>query len=1371
MADQPVRLIAYRIASARQALHEAPSDAECLPALAAMVDLACELRADDLSGTGIARARRLLDEAACYLRAALVTLPAGGGEHCVALYLLARACLRRDDAAGLLPDADDAITCLRRLLTALPAEDPDRTEVAALLADVLLARGVRADGRVADVDEAGQLMASVLAALPPEHPGRRHVTAALALARGLRYIGFGGTDADRDAAEAYAAATLAGADEPDEPAATAHLMLAWTALTRQQTAEQRSTMLRQAEIEAARFDAEAGARLLTAYGEPRISAADAETAIGHLRQVPPDSGGPFTRTSVPLLQGLAQLALMHTGAEVAEVADASQVAESLGSLAADPETTETERGELLAIRAALLAGQSAAGATGALGDAVSGLPPGHLLRSPVLSTLSSLLTRQVDQSGPADDLSARLDEVAAVLDRLPHDDPEAAHAMTVLGSHILNASISNRSVLRQDRLFNQIERLASDLAPGDPLAPYAGFMVSSARYVRAGLDHEPEHAEAALNEMIRQADLVPAGHAARPFVLSVVATAYVERHSTKGDLRNLELADKAIGQAFSEASPGGPYAAGTKLHGYLLYLRGHLRTIRAIYNPSLPSVNEAIEDLERAETALGPAESSRIGVFTSLGAARLLREQLTQPPEAGMTLSPAASDTFDRLLAEAERAGRESLEYPVLATQAGAGLMMRGLAAGDVALVDRAIALLAGVCAIPTLGMRERPRMLEFHGQALHTRYTMTRDPRDLGNAIARLEEARRAVEQEPGSPHMAGVLQSLASAYRSRGDQARGDVDRAVRMGLEGLRERARSVLLQDSDDNALDVARQAVNDASEMARWFLARGREDAAVSAIELGRGMVLHAATWGTRVTEALAEAGYPELAREWTAQATRPVPPAPGGLVPTGYDEPPQDDDLRHRAMLALEGTPTEARLLSPPTIADIAAALAGSGADALVYLLPQDDAGHGTAVIVDHAGTVSSLSLFRLHGGSGTAVGEFLRTRRAVERAAETAGAAAAAVNAAAEKARPAALTIYAAALSAFDAARADWLRALDAVCDWAWRTAIGPLLQKLAKPAGASSASDTGDPRRIVLVPGGELGLIPWHAARRPVRGSPSAGGSVPYDYACRHSVISYASSARQFIDAARRGTRPWPQAPVLISDADVSVVCAIAQVAHLHAAHYANGAVFGSARYLLPDPEVPGAAAAGPADVLAALPHGTDPGASVLHFGCHGRVRVPVLGSSLRLGADMRGGEVSVSVADILRQARTGQAQANGGGIVVLASCLTDVTEADYDEAVTLATAFLAAGSAGVVAARWSVPDAATALIMAAFHRFLNEGDGDPARALREAQLWMLDPKREVPESWPAELQDEASLDGQPDGPNLTSTEAWAGFTYQGR
>jgi tetratricopeptide (TPR) repeat protein len=1320
---------------ARQALRAAPSAAACVPALAALVEVAGELREDDLGGTGAARARRLLDEAIRYLRAASLELPSGSEDHRMTLFLLARACRCRDHDTGPVPDLDDAIACLRRLRAALPSGGPDLAEVEVLLADALLNRAVRAGGRIADVDEAGDILGSVLDGLPPDHPGRRTVAAALAMAHAVRYAMFGGTGTDRDDAAAYAAACLSQRDEPDEPATTAHLVLAWVALTRQHTPEQRSSMLMRAEIEAARTDAEASARLLARLGEAEISRADAEIAVDHLRQIPAGGGNAALHTTVPLLWALAQLAILRAGGPDAEV---GPVVDDLASMAADPAAAGPERGELLALRAALLAARSQARPAGdgrepavaALGEAVSGLPAGHLLRSPVLSMLTGLLTRQPAATGPADDLTARLDEAAAVLDWLPPDDPEATRAMAVIGTHILSATVTNRSVLGDDRFIAQFKRLVAGVAPGDPLALVGEFLLGSARYAQAIMRRESEDADAALSELIQRADSVPAGHEARPFVLAGVAIAYVERHGMNGELRLLDLADKRINQALAEAdAPGSPYGTGTQLHGHLLHVRGHLGVLRLAYDRNLPRLTEAIADLELAETELGPELATQLGVVSALETARMQRAELATPSGPGMPLNAETSDALDRLREAAENAGRDRFDYPVLAAQAAAGLVMRGLSTGDVALVDQGIALLADTCAIPGLGLRERPRMLQAHGYALHTRYAMTRDKRDLSNAIARLEEARRAVEQEPGSPYAGSVLQSLADAYRTRDNRALGDVDRAVRIGLAALREHAGDVLLQDNDDNALHMARRGTSDATEMARWFLAHDRGDAAITALELGRGMVLHAATSGTGVADALTEAGHPDMAAEWTGR--------------TGESG---DDDLRYQAMLTLEGTPAEARLLSPPTAGDLAAALAGTGADALAYLIPREDSGPGIGVLVDRAGTVSWLPLPQLRAGPGSPVGEFQRARQAWERALE----------APADEAAQA-------------AARAEWLDGLAAVCDWAWQAAIGPLLRAVPAPDGRTSARDARGAARIVLVPGGELGLVPWHAARRP------AGESLARrEYACHHAVISYASSARQFMDAARRRVRPWAQAPVLVSDAEISLIYSEVEIAHLYAAHYAAGAVYGCAHGRL-GASTPGDAAASRDDVLAALPHGASPGASLLHFGCHGRVSVPVLGSSLRLGADPRGEDVSVSVRDILRQARTAQAQEReGGGLVVLAACVTDVTEADYDEALTLATAFLAAGSTGVVAARWSVPDVPTALFMAAFHRFLNSGNGghaDPAHALRQAQLWMLDPDREVPDSWPRMLRQEADIDGEPYGPDLTSIEAWAGFAYQGR
>ena len=215
-------------------------------------------------------------------------------------------------------------------------------------------------------------------------------------------------------------------------------------------------------------------------------------------------------------------------------------------------------------------------------------------------------------------------------------------------------------------------------------------------------------------------------------------------------------------------------------------------------------------------------------------------------------------------------------------------------------------------------------------------------------------------------------------------------------------------------------------------------------------------------------------------------------------------------------MRALEGTPAEAALLSPPTLEDIAQALRSSDADLLAYLLPQQENGGGMAtgmsVLVDRQGAVRWIPLPRLRAGRGSMTADFLRARQAAE--------------------NPAGAT---------EAELRGWRKTLDTVCDWAWGAAIGPLL------ATASARSPAAGPPRIVLIPAGQLGLIPWHAARL------SQGGSPPR-YACQDAIFSYASSARQFIEASRRRPRPWPQSPVLISDSGWSLPNAALEIAHLY-------------------------------------------------------------------------------------------------------------------------------------------------------------------------------------------------------------------------
>jgi CHAT domain-containing protein len=134
---------------------------------------------------------------------------------------------------------------------------------------------------------------------------------------------------------------------------------------------------------------------------------------------------------------------------------------------------------------------------------------------------------------------------------------------------------------------------------------------------------------------------------------------------------------------------------------------------------------------------------------------------------------------------------------------------------------------------------------------------------------------------------------------------------------------------------------------------------------------------------------------------------------------------------------------------------------------------------------------------------------------------------------------------------------------------------------------------------------------------------------------------------------------------------------------------------------------------------------------------------------------------GPSELAVAEILAATRRRPADA-AGGLVVLSACVTDLTVSDYDEALTLASAFLTAGPVSVVASRWPVDDEATACLMAMVHH-LRTTRGLPGReALRAAQAWMLDPAPEPPEAL-GELY--------PARPGVLAEPAvWAAFAHHG-
>jgi CHAT domain-containing protein len=114
---------------------------------------------------------------------------------------------------------------------------------------------------------------------------------------------------------------------------------------------------------------------------------------------------------------------------------------------------------------------------------------------------------------------------------------------------------------------------------------------------------------------------------------------------------------------------------------------------------------------------------------------------------------------------------------------------------------------------------------------------------------------------------------------------------------------------------------------------------------------------------------------------------------------------------------------------------------------------------------------------------------------------------------------------------------------------------------------------------------------------------------------------------------------------------------------------------------------------------------------------------------------------------------------------GRVFLAACTSHLSGEDYDEAFSVATAFLAAGARTVFGSLWEVPDDSTSLLMFMLHHYLNTTGCPPAQALHLARRWMLDPGRDIPDGMPADLA-LLTIALDPADP-----VCWAGFVHLGR
>jgi CHAT domain-containing protein len=259
-----------------------------------------------------------------------------------------------------------------------------------------------------------------------------------------------------------------------------------------------------------------------------------------------------------------------------------------------------------------------------------------------------------------------------------------------------------------------------------------------------------------------------------------------------------------------------------------------------------------------------------------------------------------------------------------------------------------------------------------------------------------------------------------------------------------------------------------------------------------------------------------------------------------------------------------------------------------------------------------------------------------------------------------------------------------EWRSELDLLGHWLWDAAVGPIL------------ADVQDVERVILVPTGILGILPFHIAW-------TSDGNRSRRYALDQTAITYAPSGRA-LSSARKRQRPSAAEGILGIYSEELRTSAL-EIEHA-IRWFANARTFA-------------ATAHDRNDILAQLPKWP-----TLHFACHSRADAErPLEGGLVLDKGAR-----ITVRDLL-----------GGDIlksqlVVLSACETGVTGQHLpDEAIGLPTALIQAGVSGVISSGWSVPDTSSFLVSARFHELWRKDGLAPWSALRQAQRWVRDSTNE--------------------------------------
>ncbi|MFE9093655.1 CHAT domain-containing protein [Streptomyces sp. NPDC007264] len=670
---------------------------------------------------------------------------------------------------------------------------------------------------------------------------------------------------------------------------------------------------------------------------------------------------------------------------------------------------------------------------------------------------------------------------------------------------------------------------------------------------------------------------------------------------------------------------------------------------------------------------------------------------------------------------------------------------------------------------------------------ALQVMYELTGESAHLHEAVRELQAARE--ELPPGAPGNSSVhallaeslaLRAVAPAPAPEPDGARApdgvrapdgaqapadDLRAAVSAARDSLRASADTVLLQANTRHALQVAREAADQGRKAALWALRAGDPEEAVGALEAGRSLVLQAAAESAGVADRLEALGAGELAGRWRAATAEPPARVATGTSWSPIEElllgspeggPELPSEVRRESLALLRDRNRTVDEPAAETVAALRTGLARCDADALVLLLPGDDAEDGALLLVTPEGQapVRAVASPELSGRGRAPVAAFLKAG-AHRQKLET--------------------TDAEVSHQEHDRAQRAWTTALEALCDWAGGV-LGPVFGELglwerALSEGGFTGQPDAEPRqegtddgggtavRLVLVPCGELGVVPWQAAvLRPPAGHGEAGapGTVR---ACEVAVLTHAASGREFLRAASRHRMRPAERPVLVYHGH-DLDWAEDEVTDLMAEFYPDGTLYTAENGTTPTPDT----------VLALLRRSGDGAASLVHLACHGSAGTDPTTSALQLAPTPEQSaagayEADLALSAILDTPPGRQRAVTRGPLVVCSACETDLTTRDHDEALTVTSVLVHRLATDAVGSRWKVLDGTSHILMLVLHDRLAAGLAPPD-ALRAAQRWMI--------TAPGRRPRVPALDGLSEyrlrEDFRDRPEAWAAFVHQG-